>query len=423
MADTEKTEAVEKKVVIPLKRLLPALVIGPGSWLSPYVVMNSLFLPSLIQELDPANKVATVALFSTLGMIVAAISNMIAGGLSDRTHSRFGKRAPWIMGGAACFMVAMILASFSPTIPVLLAMWMVGQAALNFIVAPMVAWIDFAPEDGKGAASSAYGGLGMALGNNGFNVIGALFLSQYRLGFVIFGIICFVGVLIAVLIVHEPSNLDEAPEADAGKAKEKKPGKGSMNVFPSWSVGRDYYLALIAKLFQGVGNFAITGYILYIMTDYLMLGDATQSSIQLINTVMLAFGIAMGFLAGPASDKLHLLKLPVGFSTIFLAIAALCMFFIRSTAGIVLYAVFAGLGMGLWNSLDNLLNLRVIPDKNSVGFFLGVYNLGNTVTQAIAPIIAAAVISTVGYAGVFFVSIVFSLIGGICMLSIRSVKR
>jgi MFS family permease len=423
MADTEKKEgAVQQKVVIPLKRLLPALVIGPGSWLGPYVVMNSLFLPSLIQELDPANKVATVALFSTLGMIVAAISNMIAGGLSDRTHSRFGKRAPWIVGGAACFMAAMICASFAPTIPVLLVTWMVGQAALNFIVAPMVAWIDFAPEDGKGAASSAYGGLGMALGNNGFNVIGALFLSQYRFGFVVFGIICFVGVLIAVLIVHEPSNLDEVSEDDT-KASSGKKAKGSRNVFPSWSVGRDYYLALIAKLFQGVGNFAITGYILYIMTDYLMLGDATQSSIQLINTVMLAFGIAMGFLAGPASDKFHLLKLPVGFSTIFLAIAALCMYFIRSTTGIVLYAVFAGLGMGLWNSLDNLLNLRVIPDKNSVGFFLGVYNLGNTVTQAIAPIIAAAVIGSVGYSGVFFVSIIFSLIGGICMLSIRSVKR
>ncbi|MCF7523095.1 hypothetical protein L3X07_06560 [Levilactobacillus brevis] len=86
---------------------------------------------------------------------------------------------------------------------------MVGQAALNFIVAPMVAWIDFAPEDGRGTASSAYGGLGMALGNNGFNVIGALFLSQFRLGFIIFGIFTFIGVLIATLIVHEPSNLTE----------------------------------------------------------------------------------------------------------------------------------------------------------------------------------------------------------------------
>ena len=416
--------APAKKVTIPLLRLIPALIIGPGSWLGPYIVMNSLFLPSIIQELDEANKVATVALFSTCGMVVAAIANMVAGALSDKTRSRFGKRAPWIVGGAVAFMASMVAASFSPTIPVLLACWMVGQAALNFIVAPMVAWLDFAPKGGEGMASSAYGGLGMALGNNGFNVVGALFLSQYRLGFVIFGVVALIGVLIAVLIVHEPSNLDEAAETKADAPKEKLSLATISSVFPAWSRGRDYYLALIAKLLQGVGNFAITGYTLYIFTDFLGLtGDAAQSNIQLLNTIMLVMGIAMGFLAGPACDKFKILKLPVGLSTISLAVAALCMFCFRNSAGIMAYAFFAGLGMGLWNSLDNLLNLRVIPDKDRVAFFLGVYNLGNTLTQAIAPVIAAFVIGMVGYQGVFFVSIIFSLVGGICMLSIKSVER
>ncbi|CAJ1229904.1 hypothetical protein LZY01_07320 [Levilactobacillus zymae] len=409
------------KTTISLKRLVPGLIIGPASWLGPYIVMNSLFLPALIQHLDAPHKIELVALFSTCGMIVAAISNMIAGALSDKTKSRFGKRAPWIMGGAFVFMLAMMAASVSPTVPVLLAAWMVGQAALNFIVAPMVAWIDFAPKDGRGTASSAYGGLGMALGNNGFNVIGAMFLSQFRLGFVIFGIIAFVGVLIAVLIVHEPSNVDDV---DAPKQpKPKLTLKDAKAIFPGWSVGRDYYLALMGKLFQGVGNFAITGYILYIMTDFLHRGSQTQSSIQLINLIMLIFGIFMGFVAGPVSDKFKILKYPVGFSTIFLAFGALALFFLRDNIGIIIYAFAAGIGMGMWNSLDNLLNLEVIPDQNRVAFFLGVYNLGNTVTQAIAPVIAAAVISLFGFSAIFLFSFVFSLIGGILMLSIKSVKR
>ena len=166
-----------KKITISIKRLVPGLIIGPASWLRPYIVMASLFLPALIQQLDAANKIQLVALFSTMGMLVAAVSNMLAGALSDKTHSRFGRRAVWIVGGAFVFMLSMIGASFSQGIPMLLAFWMIGQAALNFIVAPMVAWIDYAPEQQKGLASSAYGGLGMALGNNGFNVIGAMFLS------------------------------------------------------------------------------------------------------------------------------------------------------------------------------------------------------------------------------------------------------
>ena len=60
--------------------------------------------------------------------------------------------------------------------------------------------------------------------------------------------------------------------------------------------------------------------------------------------------------------------------------------------------------MGIWNSLDNLLNLEVIPDKNRVAFFLGVYNLGNTITQALAPVLAAAVISMFGFSAIFMVS-------------------
>lgn len=81
------------------------------------------------------------------------------------------------------------------------------------------------------------------------------------------------------------------------------------------------------------------------------------------------------------------------------------------------------LGMGLWKSLDNYLNLRVIPDKSRVAFFLGVYNLGNTLTQAIAPVLAALVIGLFGFSAIFLMSFVFALIGGVLIASIKSVKR
>ena len=422
---TETTETSEVHVnTTSLKRLVPGLIIGPASWLGPYIACVSLFLPALIQHLDADNKIKLVALFSSVAMITAAISNMVAGYLSDRTKSRFGKRTPWLVSGAFVFMLAMIFASISTTIPLLLLSWMLGQVALNFIVAPMVAWLDLAPESGKGIASAAYGGLGMALGNNGFNIIGAMFLGQFRLGFIIFGIITFIGTLIAAFIVREPSNLDEKLAISTPTKKEKYYTKELLTIFPKWSVGRDYYLALIGKLFQGVGNFAITGYLLFIMTDFLHKNtSATQHSIQLINLIMLIFGIAMGFIAGPIADKFKVLKFPVGLSTISLGIGALSIFFLQNEIGIIIYAFMAGLGMGIWNSLDNFLNLKVIPDKNRVGFFLGIYNLGNTVTQAIAPVIAAFMISAIGFSSIFIMSFVFSIIGGISILSIKSVSR
>lgn len=411
---------MNNKVVISIKRLVPALIIGPASWLGPYIVMTGLFLPALLQELDAANKVGLLAMFAATGSIVSVISNMVAGALSDHTKSRFGKRAPWIVGGAFFFMAAMIGAGLSEGIDSLFVCWIIGQVALNFIVAPMVAWLDFAAEDRKGTASSAYGGLGMALGNNGFNVIGAMFLGQFRLGFIIFGIITFVGTLIATLIVHEPSNLQEKTEVKQHKAFSWHSLK---QVFPAWHIGRDYYLALIGKIFMGIGNFAITGYILYIMTDFLLMGDQTPAGIQLINTIMFFIGVFMGFFAGPLADKFKILKWPVALSAISLAFGALALYIFRDMTGVTIYAFCAGIGMGLWNSLDNFLNLRVIPDKNRVGFFLGVYNIGNSLPQAIGPVIAAAVISIVGFSGVFVTSMVFALIASLCIFAIHSVER
>lgn len=410
------------KTTIPLTRLIPGLIIGPASWLGPYIAASSLFLPALIQQIDGVNKIHLLALFSACGMVVAAISNMLAGYLSDRTRSKFGNRSPWIVVGAIAFMLSMILASTANSIPFLLCCWLLGQVALNFIVAPMVAWIDFAAEDRKGSASSAYGGLGMALGNNGFTILAAMFLGSFRFGFIVFGIITFIGVFLAVLIVKEPSNLNQTKENKL--LKSDKTLKNALAIFPKWSIGRDYYLALIGKLFQGISNFTITGYLLFILTDFMQSNSSdTQNAIQLINLIMLIFGILMGFIAGPICDKLKVLKLPVGLSTLFLGIGALGLSLCPNQTGVLIYAFFAGIGMGIWNSLDNLLNLQVIPDRQQVAFFLGIYNLGNTITQALAPIIAACVITLFGFSAIFIVSFVFAIVGGTAIFLIRSVDK
>ncbi|MCX8582395.1 MFS transporter [Gilliamella sp. B3482] len=410
------------KTTIPLTRLIPGLIIGPASWLGPYIAASSLFLPALIQQIDEVNKIHLLALFSACGMVVAAISNMLAGYLSDRTRSKFGNRSPWIVVGAIAFMLSMILASTANSIPFLLCCWLLGQVALNFIVAPMVAWIDFAAEDRKGSASSAYGGLGMALGNNGFTILAAMFLGSFRFGFIVFGIITFIGVFLAVLIVKEPSNLNQTKENKL--LKSDKTFKNALAIFPKWSIGRDYYLALIGKLFQGISNFTITGYLLFILTDFMQSNSSdTQNAIQLINLIMLIFGILMGFIAGPICDKLKVLKLPVGLSTLFLGIGALGLSLCPNQTGVLIYAFFAGIGMGIWNSLDNLLNLQVIPDRQQVAFFLGIYNLGNTITQALAPIIAACVITLFGFSAIFIVSFVFAIVGGTAIFLIRSVDK
>lgn len=56
----------------------------------------------------------------------------------------------------------------------------------------------------------------------------------------------------------------------------------------------------------------------------------------------------MGFIAKPISDKLKILKLPVGLSTIFLSIGAISLFIYPNLNGVFIYAFTAGIGMGIW---------------------------------------------------------------------------
>ena len=59
-----------------------------------------ILLPQQVTLVDPANKVANLAIVMTISALAAMLAQPIAGQLSDRTRSRFGRRAPWIVLGA-----------------------------------------------------------------------------------------------------------------------------------------------------------------------------------------------------------------------------------------------------------------------------------------------------------------------------------
>src|SRR5579862_3391582 len=59
-----------------------------------------ILLPNQLALLDPTNKVVLLAGISFAGGIAAILGNLVAGAISDRTTSRFGRRRPWTIAGA-----------------------------------------------------------------------------------------------------------------------------------------------------------------------------------------------------------------------------------------------------------------------------------------------------------------------------------
>ncbi len=64
------------------------------------MVILSVLIPAQVSQVDPGRAATNLALVLPLGAAGALIGNPLAGALSDRTTSRFGRRRPWIVSGA-----------------------------------------------------------------------------------------------------------------------------------------------------------------------------------------------------------------------------------------------------------------------------------------------------------------------------------
>src|SRR5699024_11703925 len=64
-----------------------------------------------VERLDPAQKVANLALVTTCGALVSMLAQPVAGLISDRTRSPHGRRAPWMVAGTAAGAALMVVRS------------------------------------------------------------------------------------------------------------------------------------------------------------------------------------------------------------------------------------------------------------------------------------------------------------------------
>lgn len=411
----DEVEIKANKSKMPLKLSL-GLLIGCAGWMGPYIGLAVTLLPAKIGQLAPSSKVSLVATFSAVAMVVATIANIVNGALSDRTRSRFGKRTPWIVGGSLISAGLFYAISVAPNIPVLLTLWALYQVSLNAVVAPLVAIIaDKVNPKFWGTVSSFYG-VGAAMGNYGSGVIAARFLGGIQIGIWLFALIGIVFAIISVILIKEPSNKDEPRETLHGKELLQ------AFIFPIHDA-RDFYLALVGKLLMVTGQYVIVGYQLYIFTDYMKLNQSeTANSISAVSMILMVTGIVFAAFAGPLVDKIGRLKLPVALTTVMLGVGAFFPFFEAKPWTMIVYAVIAGIGMGAYNSVDQALNVAVLPDPKTAAKDLGVINLANTLGQVAGPIISGIIISMVGYHMIFPVETIICVIGGGLIMMIKRVK-
>lgn len=127
-------------------------------------------------------------------------------------------------------------------------------------------------------------------------------------------------------------------------------------------------------------------------------------------------------------------KVPVALASCLFAVGALMPMLFRSATGMLLFAGVAGLGYGIYNAIDQALNVSVLPNPEEAGKDLGILNLANTLSTVIGSgmtsilvVIVKAVMGVsktpvVAYTVVFGVAIVIVLIAAFLIMRIKNVK-
>ncbi|PIJ03020.1 MFS transporter, partial [Leucobacter sp. OLES1] len=138
--------------------LLPSLLASSLTLFATYGGLIAILLPTQIALLDERNKVANLAVVTTVSFVFTLFAQPIAGALSDRTRSRYGRRIPWMVLGALVGGVLLLGLGSLTDLFWITVFWVVIQVALNFLQAPLTTiTADRFPRSQRGGASAMIG--------------------------------------------------------------------------------------------------------------------------------------------------------------------------------------------------------------------------------------------------------------------------
>ena len=399
------------------RRLLSWLFILNAALLTCYAGFMVIFIPDQVQHIDPAKKVANLAIVMTAASIGAIIIHPLVGAFSDRTRSRFGRRTPWLVISAATAALFMVLMSGATTLLALGIYWSLVMLALNAVETAQAAVVpDRFPKDRFGAASGIvamgiFVGMGLGVGGAGF------FVNSIGIGYATFGTIILVATLLFTIFNRDFSSREI--EVPPFRWKE---------FFASFWVSPkaypDFWWAFSGRFLLILAYQSVQSYLLYILRDHIGVSDADSTGLSTaLTAVMLVCALGTAYVTGNLSDRSNRRKVFVIAASMMMALALGIPLLWPTVPGMFVFAVFFGLGYGTYMSVDSALMNDVLPSSEAAAKDLGILNMATSLPQAMTPGIVWALITlTGGYDAVFVAGVAFAIVGGLSVLPIKSVR-
>ncbi|CAK7284077.1 MFS transporter [Streptomyces sp. RM1] len=401
----------------PLRRLLPTLFLGNAALFSLYIGVGSVLLPTQVAGLDddPVNKALNLSVVTGSAALVAALGQPAFGALSD--HSR--RRHPWIAGAAVTAAAAVTLMTSMGTLALLAIWWCGVSLLLNMYQASLTAVVpDRVPTDRRGLASAVVGAATPVAAIAGVVVAGR-FEDNLSAGYLVLGLVLAVAGIVFVTVNRER----RLPASDTGSLGQQ------WRSLVSALAHHDFRYAFLARAAIMFAYYLVFAYLLYILEDRVTLPDGVRpvDALTWVGGVAAVFMTAGTLLGGILADRLRRYRIFAVVAVVLMALALVAPYLSRSLAAMFCYAVLTGLGFGCFLAVDTAIVTLVLPDPDTAARDLAVLNIANAAPQTAGAFVAGLVVAAgggdaAGYANLFAVSAIFTVLGGFAVRRIKGVQ-
>jgi Na+/melibiose symporter-like transporter len=381
--------------------------------------LHPIILPAVLLDFVPVTiKNTILGAITFVGLILAMVIQPLAGQLSDRTRSRWGRRRPWILVGASFTMLILAGMAFANSLFWLITAYLLLQVASNVAHGPAQGLIpDLVPEERRGLASGF---------KNLFDMAGLVVTSLFMGSLVEGGNASLTFfIMLAVLAVSLVITLVGTPEASA----QGKPAQESQSWFSFLHLDVQHYpqyaRLVLARLFILTGIYVVQSFAQYFIRDRLGMPNPAEVTGNLMATIGIAI-TALVFPAGWLSDRIGRKKLNV-FAGGLAAVGIITLIFVKDITSLYAAGGTIGIATGIFVSVNWALATDLIPHEEA-GKYMGLSNLATAGAAAISrlagPLIdgvnALQPETFLGYPVAFGIAAAITLLGAVLMTRIKA---
>lgn len=356
-------------------------------------------------------KEGLLALVTGIGAVASLVANPLWGLVADRMSLERPRRRPVLVAGTLIGVVGLVVLSASADATGMIVGWVLVQVGLNGPFAALIAMIaDRVPPERRGLVGSLFGIAQIAGVVLGTAV--AVVLDEGALGYLALAVAVPLLCLGIVLL----------PERRLADAAPPPPGRrGFREVLAAWRPTGAFAWAWVIRLLLNLVNALVLVYLYFYLSDGVGVDDpgAWVLVLTLVNVVITGIGAGIG---GVWSDRIARRKAFVVAAALVLAAGAVLFAALPVLPAVIAATVLIGAGWGLYVSVDVAIITQVLPSDRSTASMLGVANIASALPQALAPLIAAPIVTALGgYPVLYLVTAGISLAALFCLPRLRAV--